>query len=103
MIPADSWHLAPAVYASRSTAVVRDIVGARIGRSRPGCDGRPLGHRQWRRAAARRHHRGSSAVGTIGFLTREQGAAAFAVDCLATDRDHAGTVIRLCGVDFTLV
>ena len=102
MNPADSWHLAPAVYSSRSTAVVRDIVGVRLAVPDPAAMAA-----RWATVSggALQPDGITVAVGgrNIGFLTREPDAAAFAVDCLATNRDHAGTAIRLCGVDFTLI
>jgi hypothetical protein len=102
MIPPQSWHLAPGVYDSRSTAVVADIAQVRLAVPEPAevaarwatvtggtllADGTTVG----------------LGAGTVAFVPRVEGAPAFAVDCLAAEPGLVGIVVRLCGVDFTLI
>lgn len=110
MIPPDDWHLAPEVYASRSTEVITDIVGVRIAVADPAA----MANR-WAAVTGATVQEDGATVDlggrTVGFVPRTTdgagGAAAnapdFAVDCTAADRAAVGTVIRLCGVDFHLL
>lgn len=102
MIPPESWHLAPAVYSSRSTSVVSDVLGVRLTASDPiAMAGR------WATVIGGTLADDGVTVEAGGrwirFVPQADDADTFAVECLATDRDHAGTAIRLCGVTFMLV
>jgi hypothetical protein len=102
MIPPDSWHLAPDVYASRSTEVVSDIVAVRIAVADPS-----VMAQRWAAVTGGALQADGATVDlggrTVGFVPRAEGTPDMAVDCAATDRASQGTVIRLCGVDFRLI
>jgi hypothetical protein len=102
MRPADSWHLAPAVYQSRGTGVVEDIVAielsvaeptamaarwAAVIGAEPGLDGTSI-------TLGSRAIRFTSIDGATGLVS---------ADCRAHDRSRVGERIRVCGVDFRLV
>jgi hypothetical protein len=102
VVPPEEWHLAPAVYDGRSTSVVSDVVAVRLAVPDPATmAGR------WAAVTGGTLREDGTTVDlggrTLAFVTRAEGVDAYAVDCLATDRAHVGTVIRLCGVDFTFV
>jgi catechol 2,3-dioxygenase-like lactoylglutathione lyase family enzyme len=102
MIPPEEWHLAPAVYHGRGTSVVSDVVAVRLAVADP-----PAMAARWAEVTGGALLEDGTTVDlggrSIGFVMRADGVDAYAVDCRATDRAHVGTVIRLCGVDFTLV
>jgi catechol 2,3-dioxygenase-like lactoylglutathione lyase family enzyme len=111
MIPADSWHLAPEVYAARSTAVARDVRDVTLEVADP-----PAMAQRWAAVTGGTVLPDSTAVrltdGTVTFRPRvarsdstqphKARPATFEVVCAAADPSAAGRSIRLCGVDFVL-
>lgn len=102
MIPADSWHLAPEVYGSRSTSIVQDIVAVDL--SVPDPAGMAA---RWARVIGGEVGADGASVDAGGrairFTTVEGVSGVVAVACRATDRARVGESIHLCGVDFNLV
>ena len=102
MRPADSWHLAPAVYDARSTAVVEDVVAVELSVADPAAMAA-----RWATVIGSQVGADGTSVDAGGrairFGTRVGVTGVIAVDCRAADRARAGETIRLCGVDFRLV
>ncbi|MFJ2028676.1 hypothetical protein [Streptosporangium sp. NPDC087985] len=100
LVPPESWHFAPQVYAGRSTAVVNDIVSAHV--SVPD----PLAMAaRWAAVVDAEVDGATVRLGdrTIEFEDVDGVRGLYAVDCLAAQDSGRGTVLSLCGVQFTLI
>lgn len=102
MRPADSWHHAPAVYETRSSSVVGDIVAVDLAVPDPAAMAR-----RWAVVSGGSVGADGTSVqlatAVVRFAKVEGVLGVYAVDCRAADRARAGEVVRLGGVDFNLV
>ncbi|QIX25532.1 VOC family protein [Nocardioides sp. JQ2195] len=100
--PATSWHFAPDVYDARSTSVVRDLSAVRISVSEPA----DFAQRWATVTGGTVNDDGTSVVlsgRTVHFVDQPEMRGLTTVELEAADRDRAGEVHRISGVDFVLV
>ena len=100
--PADTWHMAPAIFEHGSTEVVGDVSAIEIAVADPAAMAA-----RWAQVLDTPRTDGATELDlsdvTVRFVAGAGAQGLVAVELPATDRGQAGRVVRLSGVEFRLV